>query len=198
MRANFDDFLCANAWTEESGHIYFAGKETIPLLPSIFLMPKSLCIQWCSQINRFTAPGSFRLIDYAKKGSDRISYFSQSGGYNELVIKAGFPHRVIFVCTFPVRHDPSLFIIPMLKQNIDALKNSPSGPKPARLCPELQPELLVADHGSGASLRQSRPTAPLITQYSPRGSFSLRAMSSTSFGTPPAVKTELLNSLATR
>ncbi|KEP49107.1 SNF2 family amino-terminal protein [Rhizoctonia solani 123E] len=83
-----------------TGHVYFAGNEQIPLLPSIILMPKSLCIQWGLQIIRFTTLGSFRLIDYAKKGCDRISYFQKDGEYDQLVLKAGFPHRVIFLCTF--------------------------------------------------------------------------------------------------
>ncbi|CUA73437.1 helicase SWR1 [Rhizoctonia solani] len=85
----------------ESGHIYFAGGEKIPMLPSVILMPKSLCIQWIFQFTRFTTPGSFRLIDYAKKGGDRISYFAKGGEYDELVVKAGFPQRVVFLCTFP-------------------------------------------------------------------------------------------------
>ncbi|KAF8747165.1 hypothetical protein RHS01_11415 [Rhizoctonia solani] len=45
-------------------------------------------------------PWAFRLIDYAKKGSDRTSYFSQGGDYDRLVAKATFPHCVVFLSTF--------------------------------------------------------------------------------------------------
>ncbi|GAB1528111.1 hypothetical protein RhiTH_011302 [Rhizoctonia solani] len=84
----------------ESGHVYFAGQEKISSLPSIILMPKSLCIQWSLQFQRFTVPGAFCLIDYAKKGSDRTSYFLQGGDYDRLVAKATFPHCVVFLSTF--------------------------------------------------------------------------------------------------
>ncbi|KAG8710717.1 hypothetical protein FRC11_004194, partial [Ceratobasidium sp. 423] len=37
---------------------------------------------------------------YAKKGTDRISYFAEGGEYEQKVVKTSFPHRVVFLCTF--------------------------------------------------------------------------------------------------
>jgi hypothetical protein len=78
------------------------GIKRIPKRPSIAIVPNSLSNQWAAEIERFTAKGAFRVLKYFGGEKTRRAFWAPGGVWEQEVINAPHPHRIIIVADMTV------------------------------------------------------------------------------------------------
>ncbi|QRV93635.1 ATP-dependent DNA helicase [Ceratobasidium sp. AG-Ba] len=59
---------------------FFEGRDEIPTLPHLVVVPRTLSNQWAGEIDKFTAKGSFQVVRYCSDQQDLARFFANPDG----------------------------------------------------------------------------------------------------------------------
>ncbi|EUC59169.1 SNF2 family amino-terminal protein, partial [Rhizoctonia solani AG-3 Rhs1AP] len=94
---------------------YFAGRERIPNLPSLILVPTTLSMQWQAQIKMATHHGALKILPYSSGPTFRRNFFAPGGTWEKAIGPEGCDARrtIVLAEYSSIAAEARTFLIPL-------------------------------------------------------------------------------------